>query len=269
VRLDEVRGFVFDVDGTLVHRAGEEVHVIPGALAVLERVRDSARPYAIFTNGSHLPPEDFARGLREAGLPVADEQLLTPLRSAIHHLRARHPGRLVRLFASPAVERYLAAAGIELATAEQAREAEVVFVAHRDDVHLSELELAARAVRAGAPLLTSSYVSAYAGANGPIISRGAMVTAAIAKAANVRPTVVGKPSQAAVAVIGEALGVPAAEIAVIGDDLEMDIGLGKLAGGATVLVRSGISGEIDLERVPSRRRPDAVIASIGELLPLL
>ena len=29
VRLDDVRGFVFDVDGTLVHRAGEEVHVIP------------------------------------------------------------------------------------------------------------------------------------------------------------------------------------------------------------------------------------------------
>ncbi len=47
--------FVFDIDGTLVHRTGpEEVHVIPGARDVLERVAASGRPFAVFTNGSHV-----------------------------------------------------------------------------------------------------------------------------------------------------------------------------------------------------------------------
>jgi NagD protein len=269
VRLDDAAGFVFDVDGTLVHRAGREVHVVAGAAAVLERISDSGRPYVIFTNGSHMTPEAFAHGLREVGLPVADDQLLTPLLSAIHYLRRRHPGALVRLFAAPEVERYVEAAGVELASAARAREADVVYVAHVDDVHLDELEDAARAVRAGAALLTSSYVSAYSGANGPILSRGAMVTAAIAKASEARPKIVGKPSKAAVEVIGERLGLPTSQIAVIGDDLTMDIGLGHLGGSRTVLVRSGISGQIDLERVPAGRRPDAVIGEVGELLPLL
>ena len=40
------RGFVFDVDGTLVHRAGDEVHVQPGAVEVFERIRASGRPLA-------------------------------------------------------------------------------------------------------------------------------------------------------------------------------------------------------------------------------
>jgi HAD superfamily hydrolase (TIGR01450 family) len=269
VRLDDVRGFVFDVDGTLVHRDGEQVHVIDGALAVLERINASGRPFAIFTNGSHLPPEGFARGLRDAGLPIEDGQMLTPLRSALHYLERRHPGELVRVFGPPVVEDYMAAAGVRVASAEQTREATVVFVAHRHDVTLDELEAAARAVMAGAALLTASYVAAYAGANGPIISRGSMIAAAISKASSTRPIVVGKPSKAAVAVIAERLELPTAEIAVIGDDLGMDIGLGHLGKSRTILVQSGISGQLDLSRIPEGRRPDATIGAIGELLPLL
>jgi HAD superfamily hydrolase (TIGR01450 family) len=269
VRLDDVRGFVFDVDGTLVHRAGEEVHVIPGAREVLERIRASHRPFAIFTNGSHLPPAGFARGLRDAGLPVEDDQMLTPLRSFLYHLERRHRRASVRLFGTAPVAEYLTHAGVRLVERDETEAADVIFVAHVDEVDLVDLERAARAVMNGSRLLTGSYVPAYAGANGPILSRGAMVTAAIAKASGARPTIVGKPSKAAVGVIGQQLGLPTDELAVIGDDLGMDIGLGHLGGSRTVLVRSGISGLIDLDRVPERRRPDAVIAGVAELLELL
>ena len=74
---------------------------------------------------------------------------------------------------------------------------DAVFVAHADAVDFERLERAARAIIAGAKLLTASYAPAYAGANGPIISRGAMTAAALAKASSARPTIVGKPSRAA------------------------------------------------------------------------
>jgi ribonucleotide monophosphatase NagD (HAD superfamily) len=96
-----------------------------------------------------------------------------------------------------------------------------------------------------------------------------MITAAIAKASGARPTVVGKPSRAAVRVIRERLGVPTDEIAVVGDDLPLDIALGRLGGSRTILVRSGISGSVDLSRVPERRRPDAAIDGVAELLDWL
>src|SRR5262249_52330962 len=109
----------------------------------------------------------------------------------------------------------------------------------------------------------------YAGANDTILSRGAMVAAALAKVSGTRPTIVGKPSRAAVGVVRDSLGVASEDTVVVGDDLGMDIALGHLGRSRTVLVRSGISGGPDLERVPERRRPHAVVESVGELLDWL
>ena len=122
---------------------------------------------------------------------------------------------------------------------------------------------------AGARLLTASYQPAYAGADGPIFSRGAMTAAALAKATEVRPAVVGKPSRAALLAIADRLGAPTREIAVIGDDVRMDIALGRLGGARTVLVRSGMSGRVDLDAVPERFRPDAAVEGVAELLDRL
>jgi ribonucleotide monophosphatase NagD (HAD superfamily) len=205
----------------------------------------------------------MARGLREDGLPVGDEEMLTPVESAITYLQVRHPGAPLLLFGTRAIHERLSDAGITLAEDE---EAEVVFVAHPSEISLDALERAARAVTRGAPLFTGSYVRGYAGANGLIFSRGAMTTAAIAKAGGVRPRVLGKPSRPAVAEVAGRLGVPSSSIAVIGDDLGMDIALGRLGGSRTVLVRSGVSGQIDLSKVPERRRPDAAIDGVADLL---
>jgi NagD protein len=164
---------------------------------------------------------------------------------------------------------YLEEAGVRLVDGAEGDVVDDVFVAHPKGVDFESLELAARAVIAGARLLTGSYVAAYAGANGPILSRGAMVTAAIAKASGRRPTVVGKPSRAAVNEIERRLAMPADEIAVVGDDLVLDVALGHLGHSRTVLVRSGISGSIDLERVPEQRRPHLTVDGVGDLLDRL
>jgi 5'-nucleotidase len=263
VRLDDVRGFVFDVDGTLVHRAGDDVRLLPGSFDLLQAIRESGRPYVLFTNGSHLAPETFAQGLREAGLPVADDELLTPLVSVQTHLRL-HSLHSVRLFGTRAAHAYLARASV--AIVDDPAGADAVFVAHSDEIDFPSLEHAARAVLRGAALLTGNYAPAYAGADGPILSRGAMLTAALAKATGARPTVVGKPSRAAVRTMTERLGVPPREIAVIGDDITMDVALGRLAGAKTVLVGSGISGTLPLADIPASRRPDAVVDGVSELL---
>jgi NagD protein len=266
MRLDEVRGFVFDVDGTLVRRFPDGVHPLPGAVEVLDAIRASGRPVAIFSNGSHLPPAEFARHLREDGLPVADEEMVSPVSSALSYLRRRHEGRPVLLFAQDPVRELMVGAGVRVVDGEAAESAAVVLVLHVDDAPMAELERAARAIVAGAKLLTANYLPAYAGANGPIFSRGAMLTAAIAKAAGVRPMVVGKPSRAAVQELRDHLGVPSEQLLVTGDDVRMDIGLGRQGGSLTVLVRTGITGGTDLSRLPEHRRPHAVVDGVGELL---
>jgi HAD superfamily hydrolase (TIGR01450 family) len=265
--LHEARGFVFDVDGTLVHRRADgraEPHA--GAAEVLDAIRASGRRLVLFTNGSHMPSDAIAHHLRQDGLEIADDEVLTPVESGIGYLQRRHPGQPVMLFATDATRDRIAAAGIPVCDDEHAR---VVFVTHVDEVDLDTIERAARAVSNGAPLLAGSYARGYAGANGMIISRGAMVTAAIAKGGGRRPKIVGKPSHAALAQISARLGVPIREIAVIGDDAGMDIALGNLGGARTVLVRSGISGQVDLARLPAPSRPDAAVDHVSDLLELL
>jgi len=266
-RLGDVDGFVFDVDGTLAHRGSDGLtRPLPGAREVLERVRASGRPFVLFTNASHARAEAIAGGLREHGLPVRDDELLTPVESAITYLLRYHRDHRVLLFATEVIRERIAEAGIQLARGE---EADVVFVAHVDEISLTSLDSAARAVSSGAPLLTGSYVRAYAGGDGVIFSRGAMVTAAIAKVSGARPKVLGKPSRAAVTELRTHFGFATEKLAVIGDDLGMDIALGRLGGSRTVLVRSGITGHSVLERLPERRRPHAVIDGVADLLDWL
>jgi len=267
-RVSDARAFMFDIDGTLLHRGPDgRGHPQPGAVEVLERIRASGRRLVLFTNGSHVPSPTIAQGLRDDGLPVADDEVLTPVDSATAWLQ-RHPRRHpVHAFATESVQAHMRDNGVALTEDEDAG---AVFVAHLQDVALSEVERAARAITArAAPLFTSSYVRGYAGAHGIIFSRGAMITAAIAKVAGVRPRVLGKPSRAAVTALQARLGVPSHDIAVIGDDLGMDIALGKLGGSQTVLVRSGISGQINLDGVAPTRRPDAAVAGVADLLDLL
>jgi HAD superfamily hydrolase (TIGR01450 family) len=261
-KLGKARGFVFDVDGTLVHRAGDDVHVQPGAVEVFERIRSSGRPLVVFTNGSHEAPEAFAAGLRAVGLPVADDELLTPLRSVQTYLR---PGASVLLFATAPAREWLERAGMRLAEDDP----DAVFVAHADRVDFEQLERAARAVIGGARLLTASYAPAYAGANGPILSRGAMTAAAIAKASSTRPVIVGKPSRAALRTIAVRTGMRTQDLVVVGDDLTMDVALGRMGGARTILVATGTSGRLELDGIPERRRPDAIVGGVADLLDWL
>ena len=161
MQLDDVRGFVFDVDGSLVHRGPDfRAEPLPGAVKVLEAIRASGRPLVLFTNGSHMGPEGFAEGLTRDGLPVSAEELLTPVCSALSYLARRHAGERVMVFGSEATRERMASAGVPLTDSD---DAQVIFVAHVEQVDLDAMEAAARAVMLGARLLTANYLRGFWG----------------------------------------------------------------------------------------------------------
>ncbi|MGD1051604.1 MAG: HAD hydrolase-like protein [Solirubrobacteraceae bacterium] len=267
--LADAAGFMLDLDGTLVQRGRDGVVVLPGAAELIDAIRASGRPLVVFTNASHADPGRIAKGLREAGLGLEDQEVLSAGCSALAHLQRRYRDARVLVLGTQAARRRFAAGGVEVLEPADAASAEVVLTLHVDDVGLTVLEAAARAVLAGAAFLTANYVRAYAGLDGPIISRGAMAAAAIAKAAGQRPIVVGKPSRAAVRAVAERLELEPRSVAFIGDDAAMDVALGRLAGGWTVLVRSGIGARAQAARLPEAHRPDLVVDGVGDLLEML
>ena len=169
MRLDDVKGFVFDIDGTLVHREGPTLHLQPGAVDVLTKIRASDRPFVLFTNGSHLPPGAFADEIRRRPRRVPTTSCSPPLVSVLFYLRTHEHDGSVLAFVNDVVKD-TAEAGVALA-GDDAPDVGAVFVAHQDVVDFLKLERAARALLHGAPLLTGSYAPYYAGLDGPIFSR--------------------------------------------------------------------------------------------------
>ena len=252
MRLDEVKAFVLDVDGTLVHRAGDEVHVQPGAVEVLARIRASGRPLAIFTNGSHESPAWFAAG------PARRRARHRRRRDA--HAAAQRPGvpadapaeGPVLPFATEPAREFMLERGHARSPAHDGP-VDAVFVAHADTVDFELLERAARAVIAGARLLTASYAPGLRRRERPDPQprrddHGRDRQGVEHAAGDRRQAVAARRWRT----VEERLGVPAHELAVIGDDLTMDVRLGRMGGARTVLVASGITGAVDLDTVPER-----------------
>ena len=65
--------------------------------------------------------------------------------------------------------------------------------------------------------------------------------------------------------VAERLALDPRRVAFVGDDLAMDIALGRRAGGATVLVRSGMSAGEGL----GEHAADLVVDAVADLLPLI
>ena len=64
-----IRGYMFDLDGTLVlgDRSGKSYDVLPGAIETLASLKKQGIPYVVLTNGSAQPPPSQAA--KNAALP--------------------------------------------------------------------------------------------------------------------------------------------------------------------------------------------------------
>jgi ribonucleotide monophosphatase NagD (HAD superfamily) len=106
---------------------------------------------------------------------------------------------------------------------------------------------------------------------GVTLDSGAYV-AALEFGAERRAFVTGKPARAFFGEGVAQLGVPAADVAMVGDDLWNDVRGAQKAGLRGVFVRTGKHGEAELARVARERggrAPDAVAPSIVEVVAAL
>jgi NagD protein len=69
--------------------------------------------------------------------------------------------------------------------------------------------------------------------------------------------------------LADLLGAPAERTCMVGDDVHLEVRMGREAGAPTVLVLSGTSTRADIESVATEHRPHLVLENVGELLPHL
>jgi 4-nitrophenyl phosphatase len=81
-RLRGTRGFVLDMDGTLVlgDRNNKGLRPLPGAERLLQVLTDRALPFRIFTNGTTRTPRQYAQALQTIGFRLPTTAFSPPPR---------------------------------------------------------------------------------------------------------------------------------------------------------------------------------------------
>jgi HAD superfamily hydrolase (TIGR01450 family) len=268
--LEKARAFVFDVDGTLAladdPNAGHGLQPLRGAADLLRHLRGRGARFVCFTNGTGQVPAEQAARLRAIGLPIDDAQLWTPANVAVGYLQRRHPGGAALAFGNEGLLGPLRAAGITLAPTDEAEGAVAVLVGADPEFSYLKLVAACRAVWAGAELLVTSMAPWFAARGGRMPSTSGAIAAGIVHVTGASPVVVGKPSPLVLPALASVLECAVSELVVVGDDVQLEIRMGREAGALTALVLSGTTSLLDLEEVPVELRPDVVLSDLGALL---
>ena len=211
-RLAGVRGFVFDLDGTLVlgDRRNHGLRPLPGAVEITSWAAARGRPFVVFTNGTTRTPAQLARVMREIGFGLPDEAMMTPASSAVRVL-ARQRHRQVMVLGGPGLAEPLREAGFEVVPPAAGAAADAVLAGWFPEFTMPALEAACHAVWAGAELYSCSQTPFFAVDGGRALGTSRAISAMIRSLTGCGLTVVGKPSLDALHSAAERLGLrPAA-----------------------------------------------------------
>jgi HAD superfamily hydrolase (TIGR01458 family) len=222
-------GLLIDIDGVL--HVGSEP--IDGALDALELLRGRELPFRLVTNTTSRSRRRVVERLVGMGFAVDEHDVLTPAALAVDLCRDRGYER-VALHVAPALLEDLAALGESGADDVQA----VIVGDLGDEFTYARLNTIFRQLHGGAELIALQRNRVWESADGLVLDAGPFVVA-LEYATGREAIVTGKPSPEFFAVAVDQLGVAARDAAMIGDDLEADVGGAIAAGMDGILVRTG------------------------------
>jgi HAD superfamily hydrolase (TIGR01458 family) len=247
-----VRALLIDLDGVLY----VEDEPIEGAVDAIAALRAAGLGLRFVTNTTARSRSHTLAKLDRLGFGVADEELVTPAVLAVQNCRERELGR-VALIMNDEVKADFAA------LEERDSDVEAVIVGDLGEAFSYDvLNAGFRHLMDGAELLALQRNRYWLKADGLALDVGPFV-AALEYASGRTATVVGKPASAFFELALAPLGVPPAEAAMVGDDVESDIGGALGAGLAGILVRTGKYRE-DAVRAAGVE-PTATAASIADV----
>jgi HAD superfamily hydrolase (TIGR01458 family) len=251
--LSGVDGLLFDIDGVLLF--GEEV--IPGAAETIAALRARGIPYRFMTNSTIYCRYTLLDRLHSLGFDLALDELYTATYVAACYLRDQSAQSYFPLLLPDA---QLEFTGIEV---DEEQPQYVVLGDMGASFTFARLNKAFRALLNGARLVALHKKRYWRTPDGPYLDAGPFVMA-LEYATDEQAIVVGKPSAAYFNLVLQELKLPPSRVAMVGDDIEIDVRGAKLMGMQGWLVKTGRFRKEDLGR---GIWPDRVLNRVADLLP--
>lgn len=250
--VSEIDGLLFDLDGVLY--VGDAA--IPGAANAIAQIQARGLPRLFVTNTTTQSRAQLAAKLQAMDLPIAADEILTTPHAA--RLYLKHRGyRSCHFLVADAVKDEFA----DFNADDQRPDAVVI-----GDIgaawNYAILNQVFEMAMAGAELIALHKGKFWQTADGLKMDIGAFVTG-LEYATGKTAAIMGKPAPAFFALALRQLGLPASRVAMIGDDIDSDVGGAQRAGLQGILVKTGKYREA--YALASTIQPDLLLDSVAEL----
>jgi HAD superfamily hydrolase (TIGR01458 family) len=254
--MENIKGFLIDLDGVLYI----EDQVIPGAVETVNWLRQQGYPFRFLTNTTMLSRDSLVKKLLRLGIQAEAGDMFSTAVVAARWLADQGVSRVQLLLTDDAQKDF---GGFEITTSRP----EVVVVGDLGTAFSFEiLNSAFLAVKAGARLVALQKGRYWQTKNGLALDTGAFV-AALEYATETEAELIGKPNRAYFDTALADMGIDPSRVAMIGDDIHMDISGAQAVGMPTILVLSG-KYVYDAQK-PGSVKADWTLNSITDLPGLL
>jgi HAD superfamily hydrolase (TIGR01450 family) len=252
--LGEIRGFAFDLDGTIW--AGPKL--LPGAVELVANLRGAGLGVVFASNSSRHGSALLARQLTTMGIVADDGDVVAAFDLVGDEINRRlGPLRVLPLGTIDLAD-LLESAGHTVLPINEWAGAQAVVVGNDPAFDFGRLRAASRAVAKGAAFFAVNMDARFPVDQDQFDPGCGSLAEAIAVASGVRPISIGKPNPPLFEVTIARLGHSAAEVAMVGDNLPSDIAGGRAAGMLTIWLD-------ERKDVPMPPEADLKVGSLNEL----
>lgn len=254
--LSSIRGILFDLDGVLY--VGP--NVIEGAIAAVSGIKQRGYDCRFVTNTSTLSGASLHKKLAGLGFDIAEHEIISAPRAALIYLK-QFDDPVCHLVLAEDVKR-------DFRHFRQSNsKADVVIIGDIGDAwSYPLLNNVFNLLINGAQLIAIHKNRFWQTEHGLQMDIGAFVSA-LEYASGKQATIIGKPAIDFFQSALTELDLSPEEVAMVGDDIDSDIGGGQRAGLTGILVKTGKYRQAYADSSPVI--PDLVIPSIAELPGLL
>lgn len=253
-----VQFWLTDMDGVLV----SEQHAIPGAAEFLAALQELGLGYLVLTNNSIFTPRDLQARLRASGIELPVDAIWTSALATAQFLGDQRSDGTAYVIG----EAGLTTAIHEIGYVMTDRDPDYVVLGETRTYSFEAITRAIRLIDNGARFIATNPDPTGPSAEGALPATGA-IAALITKATGVEPYYVGKPNPLMMRTALNRIDAHSELTVMIGDRMDTDIVSGLEAGLRTVLVLSGSTSRVTVDRFPYV--PTRVVDSIADVVPMV
>ncbi len=248
-------GFICDMDGVIYHGN----HLLPGVMEFVNWLQSENKSFIFLTNSSERSPKELQMKLNRLGLEVDESHFYTSALATAAFLSSQKPYGSAYVIGETGLTNALYEVGFSMNDVNP----DYVIVGETRTYNFEKIEHAVHLIARGAKLIGTNPDLTGPTEKGIVPATRALISP-IELTTGKQAYFIGKPNPLIMRHALKKLGCKREETVIIGDRMDTDIIAGIESEIDTVLVLSGVTDRVGVDKFPFR--PNYILEGVGDII---